>query len=43
LRAQVLVQQAVKRERLYAEFVIEASKRFTGAWAHQAKDPRVIE
>ena len=42
LRAQVLVQEAVKRETLYAEFIIEASKRFTEAWAHQAKDPDVV-
>jgi hypothetical protein len=42
LRAQVLVQEAVKRETLYAEFIIEASKRLTEAWGHQAKDPEVL-
>jgi hypothetical protein len=42
LRAQVLVQEAVKRQTLYAEFIIEASKRFTEAWGHQAKDPDVV-
>jgi hypothetical protein len=42
LRAQVLVQEAVKRETLYAEFIIEASKRFTEAWGHEAKSPEVV-
>lgn len=42
LRAQVLVQEAVKRETLYAEFIIEASKRFTEAWGHQAEGPEVV-
>ena len=42
LRAQVLVQHAVERETLYAEFIVEASKRFTEAWGHQVKDPGVI-
>jgi hypothetical protein len=42
LRSQVLVQEAVRRQTLYAEFIIEASKRFTEAWGHQAKDPDVV-
>ena len=42
LRAQVLVQEAVNRETLYAEFIIEASKRFTEAWSHQAEGPEVV-
>ncbi len=42
LRAQVLVQGAVKRETLYAEFIIEASKRVTEAWGHQAESPEVL-
>jgi len=42
LRAQVLVQEAVRRQALYAEFIIEASKRFTEAWGHKAKDPDVV-
>jgi hypothetical protein len=42
LRAQTLVHEAVKRETLYAEFIIEASKRLADAWAHQAQDPAVI-
>ena len=42
LRAQVLVQEAVKREALYAEFIIEASKRFVEAWSHQAEGPEVV-
>jgi hypothetical protein len=42
LRAQVLIQEAVKRETLYAEFIIEASKRLTEAWGHQAEGPEVF-
>ena len=42
LRAQVLVQEAVKREALYAEFIIEASRRFTDAWSRQAETPEVV-
>jgi hypothetical protein len=42
LRAQMLVQAAVRRETLYAEFIIEASKRFTEAWGHQAEGPEVV-
>ena len=42
LRAQVLIQEAVKREALYAEFIIEASKRLTEAWGHQTETPEVI-
>ena len=41
-RAQALVHEAVKREALYAEFIIEASKRFTDAWSRQAESPEVI-
>jgi hypothetical protein len=41
-RAQALVQEAVKRETLYAEFIIEASKRLTEAWSRQAESPEVI-
>jgi hypothetical protein len=37
LRAQALVQEAAKRETLYAEFIIEASNRLTEAWSHQAE------
>jgi hypothetical protein len=32
----------VKCEALYAEFIIEASKRFTEAWGHQAEGPEVV-
>jgi len=42
LRAQTLVREAVKREALYAEFIIEASKRLTEAWNHQAESPEVF-
>jgi hypothetical protein len=41
-RAQTLIHEAVKRETLYAEFIIEASKRLTDAWNHQAESPEVI-
>jgi hypothetical protein len=41
-RAQALVDEAVKRETLYAEFIIEASKRLTEAWSRQAESPEVI-
>jgi hypothetical protein len=42
LRTQTLVQQAVKREALYSEFIIEASKRIADAWSHQAESPEVV-
>ena len=41
-RTQTLVHEAVKRETLYAEFIIEASKRLTDAWSHQAESPEVL-
>jgi hypothetical protein len=41
-RAQTLIHEAVKRETLYAEFIIEASKRLTDAWSHQAESPEVL-
>lgn len=42
LRAQALVQEAAKREALYAEFIIEASRRLSEAWCHQAESPEVL-
>jgi hypothetical protein len=42
LRTQMLVQEALKREALYSEFIIEASRRFTEAWNNQAKGPEVV-
>ena len=42
MRAQLLVQEAVKRETLHAEFIIEATKRFIEAWGHQAEGPEVV-
>jgi hypothetical protein len=42
LRAQAQVHEAVKREALYAEFIIEASRCLTDAWSHQAKSPEVL-
>jgi len=41
-RAQTLVQQAVRREALYAEFVTEAAGRLAEAWSHEAGSPEVI-
>lgn len=41
-RTQTLVQRAMQREALYAEFIIEASRRIADAWSHQAKNPEVI-
>lgn len=41
-RAQALIQEATKREALYAEFIKEASRRRAEAWGHQAESPRVI-
>jgi hypothetical protein len=42
LRLQTLVQQATKREALYAEFIVEASKRVAEAWSHQAENPEAF-
>ena len=42
LRAQALVHESVKRETLYAEFIIEASKCFADAWSHHAESPGVV-
>jgi hypothetical protein len=42
LRAQVLVHEAVKREALYAKFIIEASRRLTEARSHQDESPEVL-
>ena len=36
IRAQVLMKRHAEREALYAEFIVEASKRFADAWSHQA-------
>ena len=38
----LLLQEAAKRETLYAEFIIEASKRLTEAWGKQAEGPDVL-
>lgn len=42
VRAQALIQEAAKREALYAEFIIEASRRLTEAWSHHAESPEVV-
>ena len=42
LRIQTRVQHATQRQALYSDFILEASKRFTEAWCHQAEGPEVI-
>ena len=42
VRAHKLAEEASKREALYSEFIIEAAKRFTDAWGHQAEGPEVV-
>ena len=42
LRAQAFVHEAAKREALYSEFIIEASRRVADAWSHQAESPEVV-
>src|SRR5262249_41359781 len=42
LRNQLLLQQAAKRETLYAEFIVEAAKRLTEAWSKQLQEPDVL-
>jgi hypothetical protein len=36
------MREAMKREALYAEFIIEVSKRRVHAWSHQAETPEVL-
>jgi hypothetical protein len=42
LRTHTLVQQSAKREALYAEFIVEASKRIAEAWTREADDPTAV-
>jgi hypothetical protein len=42
LRTQAIAQQAIKLESLYAEFIIEATKRIADAWSHHAETPEVV-
>ena len=42
LRAQTLAQWSAAREALYAEFIVEASRRVTEAWSHQAEGPAAL-
>ena len=42
IRNQRLMQHAVTRETLYAEFIVEASRRVADAWSHHAEDPQVV-
>jgi hypothetical protein len=41
-RVQARVREAVKREALYSEFIVEASKRMADALGHEATGPEVI-
>ena len=42
LRALSLMKRHAEREALYAEFIVEASKRFADGWSHQAESPEVV-
>ena len=42
LRSHLLLQQAAQRETLYAEFIMEATKRLTEAWGKQPQEPDVL-
>lgn len=42
IRVQTVRQEIQRREALYAEFIVEASKRMAEAWAHEAQSPEVI-
>lgn len=42
LRSQSIAQHALKRETLYADFIIEASERYAHAWGHEAESPEVL-
>ena len=42
LRAQALMKRHAEREALYAEFIVEASKRLADAWSHHAESPDVV-
>jgi hypothetical protein len=37
LRTQAVMQHAMQRQTLYSDFIVEASKRLTEAWNHQAE------
>src|SRR6202048_3598504 len=42
IRTQGLMKRHAERETLYAEFIVEASKRFADAWSHHAESPEVV-
>jgi hypothetical protein len=42
IRAQVLMKGHSDRVALYAEFIVEASKRFADAWGRHAESPEVV-
>jgi hypothetical protein len=41
-RTQDLMQRSAKLEALYAEFIIETSKRIAEGWSHHTESPEVI-
>jgi hypothetical protein len=42
LRANALINESAKREALYAEFIIETSKRLAGAFGSHSQSPGVV-
>jgi hypothetical protein len=42
VRARMLAQRSTAREALYAEFIIEASKRVADSWSRQTQNPADI-
>jgi hypothetical protein len=42
LSTQTIMQHTMQRQALYSDFIVEASKRLTEAWNHQAEGPEVI-
>ena len=42
LRTQTRMRHARQRQKLYSEFIIEASRCLAEAWSHQAEGPEVI-
>lgn len=42
LQSHLLLEQATKREKLYADFIVEATKRLAEAWGSQPQEPDVL-
>ena len=40
--AQTRIHRARQRQKLYSEFIIEATRRLAEAWNHQAEGPEVV-